>query len=373
MEVENKLENLSFESIDSVKSSDLNEKNKPSGNKFAYLLTVLLFILFIFIIILGYFLFFNNQIQSNTGLIEKVEKSDRVKSFDFSTLNERFDYQISIYLSIPSKELEYLGEGVLIEGGVVLTSSEVVKDYKSENIVIRQKDKNYFLSRMEGHVLPGDSKLWFLFVKDSKLSGSINFVNKDLKIGEEYFLRATRKEKYDENQYVSIETFYSLKVVGFDQGKSYYMTNYSSPDFGSPIYDVEGNIVGIVNSLDSRNNIKINAGVSLENSIKSSLSTGIKNNKETLGIEFEFSNLEKFKKEGGPVGLIVKSVDEDSIASKAGIKKGDVVLTMNNQILTSESELEKFFNNLNVREEVKLEIVREDKKLGVTLSLGQLD
>ena len=67
--------------------------------------------------------------------------------------------------------------------------------------------------------------------------------------------------------------------------------------------------------------------------------------------------------------MVVSSVKEGSISEISGIKKDDIVLTLNNQVIVSQEELDKFFNDLLANEEIKFEIIRADKKIGITLSL----
>ena len=346
-----------------------NTKIESKKSRFTVVLVFVLIVLVSAIGIFGYFLF--NKNSSNPSIpIEVVKMGNEKNLADFNAMNSRLPYQISIYASFPKKDLLYLGEGILIEETSVLTTNEVVRDYKSENLVIKQGSNTVEISHLEASPLGTDARLWTLFTKNSSLEGAAKFTQRELKISEEVFLKASRNEINDRKDRIEeIIAFYPVRVTGFGAEKNYYLTNFTSTDFGAPIYDREGNLVGISSGTDSKNNIKIVSGENLMRSLKSSLSTIEVNIKEKVGIGFEFSGLDKFRKEGRPVGLIVKDVKSGSLADISGIKNGDLILSLNNQIIVSEEELDNFFSGLVVEQEIKFEIIREDKKLGITLNL----
>jgi len=364
---ENKLENLSFESIDFSTNSQEELKKDASKNKFVYLLAIVLIVLFSSTGVVAYYLFFNIQSNPAPSIIERIEKPE-VRNFDFSKLSERSDYQISLYLSSPTKDPIYIGEGVLISPEAILSSSISIKDYESKNLLVKKGNDFYKISHMEGHS-PSGKGVWVLFLK-SKLDGEVKFTFNEFKVGESYFLRSSRTENAKNyNGSYTTEIFIPLTIIGKTMDGEFLTDIEQEEGLGLIVYNKAGELVGIVSDLDSKNRLMVLGGQYLEDKISSSLRTVFKSNKDIIGIDFEFSDLSSSKKEGKPVGLVVRDVKKGSKASLNGIEVGDTVLTINNQIFTSSVELDNFFSNLNSKEEIKFEIVRENKKMGVTLSL----
>lgn len=366
MPIESELNNLSFESP----KKDLQETKKDSSNRFRVILFFSLFVLFLSTGILGYYLFITSS--KNPQLITAVEKIEIKESskVNLEALSYNSESQLSIYLSIPRKDLEYLGQGVLSGKSTVITSSQVIKDYKSENLVIKSGDKFYEISHMSGGKYGSNSGLWTLYLKSPISLDPIKFIFKEVNTGDSLYLKSLRMEIKEGGSVEEIVVFLPFTVTGISREKDIILTDLDSKDFGNPIFNQNGELIGVTSNLDSKNFLKIVVGNKLKEFIDLSNSTLETNsNKEKLGIIFEFSELERFRKEGRPVGLIVKEVKDGQLAQIAGVKKNDVILTINNQVIVSEEELYKLFQNLNAKEEIRFEIIREDRKVGITLNL----
>jgi hypothetical protein len=208
------------------------------------------------------------------------------------------------------------------------------------------------------------------YLKEKNLTGFAKFEEKEVKIGEILFVRSLRTEIREGGFSEEINLIFPFSIVGKSEDGSIVLTNLQSVDAGNPVYDKNGALVGVTSTFDSKNFLKVVVGKKLTDFIYRSSQTLEENsNKEQLGIIFEFSELDKFRKEGRPVGLVVKEVRDGQLAQLAGVKKDDIILTINNQVIVSEDELDKLFQNLNAGEEIKFEIIREDKKVGITLNL----
>ena len=366
MPLNQELNNLSFEN--SVKD-EITENKKDSGSRFRVILTFSLLVLFFSIGILGYYLFINNNSQQLITTVEKVEKSEK-ETVNFTNLSKNSEYQVSIYLSMPKKEIEYLGQGIFIGNGSVITSYQVIKEFKPENLIIKKDGNNYEVSHMLSDALGTNSGLWTAYLKSSNLSGAAKFEEKEVSVGDLLYAKSTKVENKEGGLVEEINAIYPFNIVGKSEDGSIILTNLQFVESGNPVYNGQGVLIGITSNLDSKNFLKIVVGSKLKEFLVRSGQILDKNsNKDKLGVAFEFSDLEKFRKEGRPVGLIVREVKDGQLAQIAGIKKDDIILTINNQVIVSEDELDKLFQNLNAGEEIKFEIIREDKKVGITLNL----
>ncbi len=72
-----------------------------------------------------------------------------------------------------------------------------------------------------------------------------------------------------------------------------------------------------------------------------------------------------------PTGVLVKSVEKDSPAEKAGIQAKDIITALNNEKVTSMDELNSIKNTFNIGDTITLSITRGTETLEVTLTLGE--
>ncbi len=68
--------------------------------------------------------------------------------------------------------------------------------------------------------------------------------------------------------------------------------------------------------------------------------------------------------------VMIVSVGENSPAEKAGIKKGDIILALNDKKITSKEELTEEISNFEIGEEIELTISRDNETIKVKLVLA---
>jgi serine protease Do len=73
-----------------------------------------------------------------------------------------------------------------------------------------------------------------------------------------------------------------------------------------------------------------------------------------------------------PGGALVGEVSPDTPAARAGIKRGDVILQLNGQPVTSANDLRLHISQMAPGTNVKLQISRDGKTQDVSLALGEL-
>jgi serine protease Do len=74
-----------------------------------------------------------------------------------------------------------------------------------------------------------------------------------------------------------------------------------------------------------------------------------------------------------PRGVLIINVIEESAADKAGIKEGDVILSVNDQAVNQPNELQAKVGILNPGDKVDLEVWRYGKKMDVVATLQARD
>ncbi|HEO63715.1 MAG TPA: PDZ domain-containing protein [Candidatus Omnitrophica bacterium] len=71
-------------------------------------------------------------------------------------------------------------------------------------------------------------------------------------------------------------------------------------------------------------------------------------------------------------GLVIAYVVAESPAEKGGLKAGDIVITINNQVLNSETDLRRALGNLNPAAELGFEVLRDSEVLKFSVILDRV-
>ena len=370
MDFEPKIEQPIEAKIDAPDSSKSDSKN----SRFNVILIFVSIILVGAALVSAYFLFFSSRESSSnkiTDLIEPLSSQlSLVEENNVNLIKNNKQFVATIYYqSLDSKTSEpitFIGSGVFIGSeGYLVTSKNVIKDlnpnfYKVivqkeiiENKVIQKfyEDKN--------------SNLILIKLADSSNSfKALTDLPNNFNEGREVISIYSQTETTEP----VIKTSKGM-VSYFDTTTQNYFSDISQRNLGGVIVDNENNFVGLGDGMDSNNNLKIISVKNIKNFYDEVMNSSMQGEKVDLGIEFKFENLKNYMTVGKPVGNVIYVVKEASLASTAGLKTGDVILSINNQEFSSEAELREFLSKEFVENELKIEIFRDKQKLGITLNL----
>lgn len=140
---------------------------------------------------------------------------------------------------------------------------------------------------------------------------------------------------------------------------------------GGPLVNSAGQVIGINTAIADAQNIgfalKINIAKDLISEFQSS---GGKITRPLLGIRYRHITKDAGLLNDVPEGELVQEVVDGSGASKAGVKAGDIITTLDGNKLTTENSLAQAIKNKKVGDSVKLRIFRDGKTLDITATLG---
>ncbi|MEJ2355908.1 MAG: PDZ domain-containing protein [candidate division WOR-3 bacterium] len=168
--------------------------------------------------------------------------------------------------------------------------------------------------------------------------------------------------------------------IGFLQSPEGISFNLSVPlspgNNGAGVFDTEGRLLGIVGGC-------VNRSVFPENLFNQN-----KNFAEVIKIQYILNTLEQIKRIGvvkrawlgvtivnnAPLnmGVIVKEVIKDSPAEKAGIKKGDIIISVNGNNIPHLERLKEMILIEEPGNTINLKIIRGDKKLEIPVKLEEI-
>jgi serine protease Do len=292
--------------------------------------------------------------------IKTISKSDSETNFDMSAST---------------------GSGVIISGdGYILTNNHVVESAKEVRITLN--DKRIFNAKVIG--TDPSTDLAVIKIKEKELKSAqlpaFKYANSDLidvgqwvlAVGNPFNLTSTvtagivsakgRNIDILEGTY-SVESFIQTDAV-VNPGNS-----------GGALVDTEGNLVGINTAIITRSGryegysfaIPINLARKVANDIIEfgSVQRGF------LGITIRDVSNEQAEQLGlgAPKGVYIDRLNAGGAAENAGIKKGDVILTVNGQEVNSSPELQEQVAMFRPGQKVKITYFRDGKVYELDISL----
>ena len=269
-----------------------------------------------------------------------------------------------------------LGSGFIIdESGIVITNNHVIQD--AEDIIVRVNGDNEYNAKVLGAdplmdiaVLQLETDDKFVPVKfgDSDKARIGDWV---IAIGNPFGLGGTVTAGI-----ISARN----RSIGLSRYEDFIQTDASinSGNSGGPLFDMEGNVIGINTAILGRNG-SIGIGFSIPaNSAKIVIDQLIEfgeTKRGWLGVRIqdvtkEIAEVEQLDEARG---ALVASVAENSPSDKAGIKAGDIILEFNEVKINQMKELPAIVAKTKVGKKVKVKIWRNKKEIFKNVVLGRLE
>src|SRR5687767_7184703 len=146
---------------------------------------------------------------------------------------------------------------------------------------------------------------------------------------------------------------------------------------GGPMFDLDGNVVGINTALISPTggNIGIGLAIPAEQAgpIIDALRRGERPKRGYIGVSLQPLDDGIAQSLGIPKnrGELIRAVTPGAAAARAGIQQGDVVITVNNQPVNADQSLAYLISNLEIGSRVPIELIRDGQRRTVTVTIGE--
>jgi serine protease Do len=147
---------------------------------------------------------------------------------------------------------------------------------------------------------------------------------------------------------------------------------------GGPLFNTRGQVIGINTAIYSSTGSNAGIGfaipVDLAKSEMGQLKTHGHVTRGWLGVEVQAMTPDLAKSFGleTPSGALVASVENDTPAAKAGLKRGDVIVSFDGDAVHDEHELPEMVAQTAIGKTVPLEVVRDGKHLILHVKVGEL-
>ena len=277
----------------------------------------------------------------------------------------------------PRPRQQSQGSGFIVsEKGLILTNNHVVE--KASRITVRFKDQRKRKAKVVGRDSQTDIALLQIETKPGDTFTA-------LKLGDSEKLRVGDWVMAIGNPFGLAHTvtagIVSAKgrVIGSSRFDDYIQTDASiNPgNSGGPLFDLNGNVVGINTAIFSRSGGNIGIGfaipIDMAKKLLPQLRTGVVT-RGFLGVSIQPVN-ESLAKELGlkdTNGALVSNVIKNAPAEKAGVKRGDVIVSINEKKIKNPRQLSTAAADLKPGSIAEVSIIRDGAKREVKLKVAKL-
>ncbi len=146
---------------------------------------------------------------------------------------------------------------------------------------------------------------------------------------------------------------------------------------GGPLFDMRGNVIGINNAIFSPSGGSVGIGFAIPAEIAAPIVDQLREGNEIergfLGvglqpIDDDFADALGLEQDRGE---IIGNVQDDSAADRAGLRAGDVIVSVNGQTVTSDQTVSFLVANISPGETIPITVLRNGERIAVNATLGR--
>ena len=271
------------------------------------------------------------------------------------------------YGQVPQERIEQsLGSGVIIsQNGYIITNNHVI-DGADEIIVTIAGDKKEYEAKLIGK----DEKSDLAVVKiEAKNLNAVTFFNSDkVKVGDVVFALGN-PFGVGETITHGIVSATGRNSVGIVEYEDFIQTDASiNPgNSGGALINSAGHLIGINSAIISKSGGNVGIGFAIPANMVTTVATSLidsgKYTRAYLGVNIADVDNDMSSFYDNNYGALVTSVEENSPAAKAGLKRGDLIIEVEGKKISSASELKNTIGSYAPSKTVNLKYLR-DKKIG---------
>ncbi len=268
-----------------------------------------------------------------------------------------------------------LGSGLLIsENGYILTNEHVIRD--AEEIKVRLSNQRVY----DGKVIGIDSRTDVAILKietDEKLPAAVFGDSDNLRVGQ-WALAIGNPFGLDRTLTVGVISATGRNEVGIEDYEDFIQTDTSiNPgNSGGPLLNIYGEVIGINTAIvASGQGIGFAIPINLARLIANQLIEKGEVTRGWLGVSIqpltpELAESFSLKQVGG---ALVNQVLPDSPAEKAGLQRGDILLTFGGKGVNGVRDLQLMVASTPVGKKVDLEVQRNGKRLVLPVTIAEME
>lgn len=305
--------------------------------------------------------------STSTELLQRFQPPQREFLEDF------FEKFLREHETLPRKK-KSLGSGVIISAdGYILTNDHVVDN--ADEIKVQLAGGKTYPATVQG--VDPKLDLALLKIETHETLPTVKLGDSDaLEIGE-WVMAIGNPFGLEQTVTVGIVSAKG-RVIGAGPYDDFIQTDASiNPgNSGGPLFNASGEVIGINAAIVAGGQgigfaIPINAAKNILPQLKATghvtrgwLGVTIQHVSEDLADSFGLEDTS---------GALISSVIEDSPAARAGLKRGDIITTLNDQKITTMNDLPRLVAEIPVGNTAQLSVFRDGKTREITVQVGELD
>lgn len=281
------------------------------------------------------------------------------------------------YGDIPQERIQKsLGSGVIIsKDGYIVTNNHVI-DGADEIIVNLAGDKKEYEAKLIGKDEKSD--LAVIKIKAKNLNAVTFYDSDKVKVGDIVFALGN-PFGVGETITQGIVSATGRSGVGIVEYEDFIQTDASiNPgNSGGALINSAGHLIGINSAIISKSGGNVGIGFAIPSNMVTSIATSLiesgKFTRAYLGVTIAdvSEDMSSFYDEN--YGALITGVEENSPAAKAGLKRGDLIISINGKKIESASELKNTIGSYAPKKVVNIKFLRDKKISTANVTLATLD
>jgi Do/DeqQ family serine protease len=317
------------------------------------------------------------MLQNTTSAVVNISTSTETRIQNHPLLNDPF---FSWFFERPQRrqrqqENQSLGSGVIVDAqkGYVLTNQHVIDEAKEIKVTL--KDGRHFIAKLLGQ--DPETDIAVLQIPAEKLQ-AVSFSDSDqLRVGD--FVVAIGSP-FGLNQTVTsgIVSALGRSGLGIEGYENFIQTDASiNPgNSGGPLVNLRGDLVGINTAILAPSGGNVGIGFAIPANMAKAIMRQIVEfggvNRGVFGISVQNLDAELAQALGiqQRQGAMVSGVKPGSPAEQAGLRAGDVIVSINQHQVTSATDLHSQLGLTRVGELIELDVFRQTKRLRLSARIA---
>lgn len=367
-------------------------KNKPKNNNGSNTAVVLIISILLSFVCGMFGAYLISKTISVESVVKNITTSELVENSISSSVDKVYYSTVVIIASSKGKQIS-TGTGFIYKKSgklaYIMTNNHVIDGADAVEVEFNDNDK-----RIEAKIVGGDkyADIAVLTIEDKDDYNIVELGNiSELKLGDTIFtvgspmgvnykgtvtkgILSGKDRMVDVTLNNSSVADYYMKVIQIDAA-------VNPGNSGGPLCDVSGKVIGIISLKIVQDEVEgMGFAIPIEDAIKyaSIIETGKEVTRPYIGISmldltndyYLWQNRINIP-EGVDEGIAILTVENNSPASRAGLKKGDIVVKIGEESVGSVAEFRYELYKYEVGEKAKLTFYRDGKLQSATITLGK--
>lgn len=268
-----------------------------------------------------------------------------------------------------------LGSGFVIsEDGYIITNYHVIAD--ADKIEIKFADKTTYKAKVVGSDPDTDIALLKIDGKNEKFKKAELGDSDNIKIGQ-WAIALGNPYGLNNTMTVGIVSAKGRSGMGLETYENFIQTDASiNPgNSGGALVDIDGKVIGVNTAILSQTGGNVGIGFAIPINMVKNIVKNLKDEGSVtrgfLGVMLQQVDKTMANKFGmkKPKGALISDIVKDSPAEKAGIKRGDIILSFDGKEIEDVNDAINKVSNSEVGKDIKIKILRDKKEIELTVKL----